>query len=239
MSNTAINTAQNVTIEFEYAGLGKRILAFLIDLVVIFVYFMFLSFTVYKAADLIDSNGVTGIVQLTFIPVLTYSLWTQILFNGRTLGKFAMGIKVIKENGAPVSWSDYLVKWIFRLIDLYLCTFTIGTISILFTDKKQTLGDRAAQTIVVNTRKDARVSHLILVDTEKEYTPEFLMVNMLNDSDMNEIKDIYRLAEASRDFRTLNALRQKIEQLLHIKSDLRDGPFVRTIMKDYSYLTER
>ncbi len=238
MSNTAINTAQNVTIEYEYAGLGKRILAFLIDLVVFAIYFIFLSLTVYKALQYVDVGGVLGIEQLSTIPVFTYTLWSHIIFNGRTVGKFAMGIKVIKDDGSPVHWSDFLLRWIFRLVDIFATTGALGIVTIILTDKNQRLGDRAAQTIVINTRKSPRVSHLILVDSEPDYTPTFQSVHMFNDEDINNIKDIYRLAEESRDYRTLNALRQRVEGLLNLKSDLRDGPFIRTIMKDYSALTQ-
>lgn len=239
MANTAINTAQNVTINYEYAGLGKRIVAFLVDIVVYFIYIMFLSFTVFRVVAFVDPNGIVGVGQLVLIPLYTYSLWTHILFNGRTVGKFVMGIKVIKEDGAPVHWSDFLTLWIFRLIDIVLTLGSLGVISMILTDKKQRLGDLASKTIVINTRKSARVSHLILVDTELDYEPTYQNVYLFNDEDMNNIKDIYRLAEESRDYRTLNALRLKVESLLNIKSDLRDGPFIRTIMKDYSYLTQR
>jgi hypothetical protein len=124
------------------------------------------------------------------------------------------------------------------LIDILATFGSLGVISIILTDKKQRLGDRAARTIVINARKSARVSHLILVDSEANYIPTFQSVHMFNDEDINDIKDIYRLAEESRDYSTLNALRQKVESLLNLKSDLRDGPFIRTVMKDYSFLTQ-
>lgn len=238
MANTAINTAQNVTIEYEYAGLGKRIVAFLIDLVVYFVYFLILSYTVFKAADFIDNDGVLGLTQIVLIPFFTYSLWTQILFGGRTVGKFAMGIKVIKVDGSPVHWSDYITLWVFRLIDIFATFGSLGVMSMILTDKKQRLGDRAAETIVINTRKNTRVSHLILVDTEPNYEPTFQNVQLFKDHDINEIKDIYRLAEESRDYRTLRVLRFKVESLLNLKSELPDGVFIRTVLKDYSFLTQ-
>lgn len=238
MPNTAINTAQNVTITYEYAGIGKRLVASIIDVLVLFAYVIFLSYTVLKFVELVDVKGVFGIAQLSLIPIMVYTLVCHIVFNGRTVGKFVMGIKVIKEDGSPVGWSDYLTRWVFRLVDIYLFTFTVGPISILFSDKNQRLGDRAAQTIVINTRKSARISHTILEDIEQDYTPVYDAVFMFNDSDMNNIKDIYRLAAQSRDYRTLNVLRNKVESILSIKSDMPDGPFIRTIMKDYSYLTQ-
>jgi uncharacterized RDD family membrane protein YckC len=222
MSNTAINTAQNVNIEYEFAGIGKRILAFLLDAVVLIIYIITVSLTVYKAVGLFDGNNVLGIRELSLIPIFCYSLFMHLVFNGRTVGKYIMGIKVVKEDGSPASLSDFLIRWILRLIDIVLFFGTVGVVAILFSERKQRLGDIAAKTIVINTRKNTKISHAYI----------------LTDADVNEIKDIYRLAEESRDYMTLKELRVKVESLLNTQSDLRDGIFIRTILKDYTYLTQ-
>ncbi|OUS18014.1 hypothetical protein A9Q93_04420 [Nonlabens dokdonensis] len=238
MSNTAINTAQNVNIEYEYSGIGKRILALLLDFVVFFIYIIVLSFTVYRAVGLFDSNNTLGITELSLIPLFCYSLLMHIIFNGRTVGKFVMGIKVVKEDGSPAQWSDYLVRWIFRLVDLWLFGFIVGTVSILFSERKQRLGDLGAKTVVINTNKSTKISHTILEDLDPNYQPQFQNAYILSDKDVNEIKDIYRLAGESRDYMTLRALRIKVESLLNTQSDLRDGVYIRTVLKDYTYLTQ-
>jgi uncharacterized RDD family membrane protein YckC len=238
MSNTAINTAQNVTIEYEFAGIGKRILAFLLDAVVLIIYIITVSLTVYKAVGLFDENNVLGIRELSLLPVFCYSLFMHLVFNGRTVGKFIMGIKVVKEDGSPARLSDFLTRWILRLIDIVLFFGTVGVVAILFSERKQRLGDIAAKTIVINTRKSTKISHTILEDLDHDYQPQFQNAYILTDADVNEIKDIYRLAEESRDYMTLKELRVKVESLLNTQSDLRDGIFIRTILKDYTYLTQ-
>ncbi|ALM20393.1 hypothetical protein JCM19294_1433 [Nonlabens tegetincola] len=239
MSNTAINTAQNVNIEYVYAGLGKRILAFIIDALVLFAYIIILTFTVYRAISVLDGDNDIGAYELSMIPIFIYSLIMHIIFNGRTVGKFIMGIKVVKEDGSPARWSDFIVRWIVRLVDLWLFMFTVGTVSILLTDKQQRLGDMMAKTIVINTRKSVNISHTILQEVDEGYQPIFLNAHLLSDIQANEIKEIYRLAGQSRDYNVLHQLRLKIESILQIKSDLKDGQFVRTVLKDYFHLTSK
>lgn len=163
----------------------------------------------------------------------------HIIFNGRTVGKFIMGIKVVKEDGSPARWSDFIVRWIVRLVDLWLFMFTVGTVSILLTDKQQRLGDMMAKTIVINTRKSVNISHTILQEVDEGYQPIFHNAHLLSDIQANEIKEIYRLAGQSRDYNVLHQLRLKIESILQIKSDLKDGQFVRTVLKDYFHLTSK
>lgn len=238
MSNTAINTAQNVNIEYEFAGVGKRMLAFLLDLVIFAIYLITMSLTIYRAVGLLDDNNTLGIQELSMLPIFCYSLFMHLIFNGRTVGKFIMGIKVVREDGSPARLSDYLVRWIFRLVDIVIFFGTVGVVSILFSEKKQRLGDLAAKTIVINTKKSTKISHTILEDLDPNYQAQFQNAYLLTDADVNEIKDIYRLAGESRDYMTLRELRIKVESLLNINSDLRDGVFIRTVLKDYTYLTQ-
>ncbi|KQC33193.1 membrane protein [Nonlabens sp. YIK11] len=238
MSNTSINTAQNVNINYHISSLGYRITGVLVDLVIMFVYIIILGYIEDGMSNLFDNFTTFGLSQLMFLPVAFYSLFFNIVFNGRTPGKFVVGTKVVKIDGSPATWSDYLISWMLRLVDIWVISPGIGVMSIIFSDKNQRLGDMASDTIVIDTRKKTKISHTILEDVKEDYEPTFLTVNMLTDKDVNEIKEIYRLAGESRDYETLKMLRIKVEQLLQVNSDLRDGIFVRTVLKDYSYLTQ-
>ena len=149
-----------------------------------------------------------------------------------------MNIKVVKRDGSPASWSDYIIRWILRLVDIWISTTAVGIIAIIISDENQRLGDAAADTIVIDNRKKTKVSHTILEEVEEDYTPSFNMAHLLSDQQVNKLKEIYRLAGESSDYATLQVLRHKIEELLGIKSDLRDAVFVRTVLKDYTYLTQ-
>lgn len=238
MSNTNVNTAQNVNINYNVSSLGHRIVALLIDLVIMAMYQVLINYIGLGFEEIVDNNTYYGMAELLLLPIAFYSLFFNILFGGRTPGKFIMQMKVVKVDGSPARWSDYLTSWILRLVDIWSTMGGVGIISIIFTDKNQRLGDSASDTIVIDARKKTKISHTILEDIDENYQPTFMTVNNLNDTDINEIKEIYRLAEESRDFKALNQLRDRIEELLHIKSELRDGILIRTVLKDYTYLTQ-
>ncbi len=238
MSNTNVNTAQNVNINYNVSSLGHRILGLLIDLVIMGIYQTIINLIGLGFEDMVDNNTYFGISEALLLPIAFYSLFFNIVFGGRTPGKFIMKTKVVKVDGSPAQWSDYITSWLMRPIDIWFTSGGVGIISIIFTDKNQRLGDSASDTIVIDSRKKTRISHTILEDLDPTYIPTFMMVNNLSDNDVNEIKEIYRLAAESRDFKALKQLRDKVEELLKIKSELRDGILIRTVLKDYTYLTQ-
>jgi len=68
--------------------------------------------------------------------------------SGQTLGKKALGIKVVKENGNKLTYGDAFIRTILRIIDS-IGAYLLGLIVILVSQKKQRIGDLAAHTIVV------------------------------------------------------------------------------------------
>jgi uncharacterized RDD family membrane protein YckC len=238
MSKTAIQTAQNVQIDYRIASLGTRIIAYFLDIIVLIIYMLVIEYFVIKLGDVFDNITAFGVQQLVLLPVVTYSLYMHILFKGRTLGKIIMGIKVVMSDGSPAQWSNFLTRWMLRVPDMWLSTFAVGTLSIIFSDRKQRLGDIGANTIVINTRKEVKISHTILEEVEESYTPTFLTVHELSDQTINEIKELYRFIGESRDYESLKLLRKKVESLLAVQSDLKDGAFIRTVLKDFTYLTQ-
>lgn len=238
MTNTAVSTAQNVNIDYNIASVGYRMVAFLIDLGIMGIYLVGIQYLGLGLEDLIGRNDALGFQVLFFLPVFFYSLVFNILFQGRTPGKLIMKLRLVKVDGSPAAWSDYLVTWVMRLIDIWATNGGAGVISMIFTPRTQRLGDAAADTIVIDYRKKTKVSHTILEDVEEKYEPVFAHVNQLTDHEVNEIKEIYRMAGETRDYRTLHMLRNKVADMLNINSDMKDPQFIRTILKDYSYLTQ-
>ncbi|WP_086477236.1 MULTISPECIES: RDD family protein [Arenibacter] len=239
MSNLQINTTQNVMLHYKIVGVGERIIAFLIDGFLLYLYAVLVQF-IGTAIGYIweDSWSQIGLVSLIFLPAMFYSLLMHSLFNGRTVGKMLMQIRVVRVDGTPVHWSNLLVRWMLRLVDIWLFFGSVGILAILFTDKKQRLGDAAAGTVVVSTKKKVKVSHTILEEVEENYIPTFTNVTLLTDKDVRLIKETYQIAKSSRDYKTLTVLRNKIEQLLNTQSDLYDIQYLDTVLKDYNFYTQ-
>lgn len=239
MANLAINTTQNVNLNYKIASIADRLLALLLDLFIFFVYLYLVDvITSAMGQAITDDITVFGIQQLLFLPVMGYSLCMHVLFNGRTVGKMIMKIKVVKLDGSPVHWSHYLTRWMMRLVDLWIFVGAIGLLTTLFSEKRQRLGDMAAGTVVISTKNTVKITHTILEDVTSTHQPTFLNVTQLSDKDARLIKETYLIALRSNDFKTMKALRLKVEGLLGVTSELYDRQFIDTVLKDYNHFTQ-
>lgn len=246
MSELSIVTTQNVHINFNTAHIGDRILAYVIDLVVKVAYFLVLIYLignigfVERFFNSLDSDYSRIVLLVTFLlPYFLYSLVLESLWEGQTIGKRIMKIKVVKVDGFQASFGDYLIRWIFRLVDINITSGIIGLVSILFSSKNQRLGDMTAGTAVISLKNNININHTILEEINEQYVPIYPQVIKLSDNDMRIIKETYEKASATRDFGTLIKLRTKVEQVTGIKNQSgNDIDFIRTVLKDYNYYTQ-
>lgn len=240
MANLAINTTQNVNLAYKTVSIGERILAALIDFAIFWLYLYIVDFVTKLLGSAFSDNWtVFGLQSLLLLPVMFYSLYMHILFNGRTVGKMIMKTRVVRVDGLPPHWSNYMIRWMLRLVDIWIFASAVGVLTILLSDKHQRLGDAAAGTVVISTKQKVKISHTILEEVEEDYQPKFLNVTKLSDKDVRLIKETYRVSRKSNDFQTLTALRNKVEDILEVKSELYDRQFLDTVLKDYNYFTQK
>jgi len=240
MANLAINTTQNVNLDYRTVSIGERMLAAVIDFAIFWLYLAIVNvITAYMGTAFKDNWTVFGLQSLLLLPVMFYSLYMHIIFNGRTVGKMIVKIRVVRIDGLPVHWSNYLIRWMLRLVDIWIFLSAVGILTILFSNKRQRLGDAAAGTVVISTKQKVKISHTILEDLNEDYTPQFTTVTKFTDKDVRLIKETYLIAKRSNDYNTLKVLRNKIEEVLEVKSDLYDRQFIDTVLKDYNYYTQK
>ena len=239
MANLEILTTQNVNLNYKVVSVGERILAFLIDIFLFFVY-LYLVELATDAMGLAFSDHWTvfGLQQFLLLPIMFYSLYMHLLFDGRTVGKMLMKTKVVKLDGTPARWSDYMIRWMLRLVDIWIFLGSIGLLTIIFSDKSQRIGDHAAGTVVISTKHKVNISHTILEEITDDYIPKFLSVTMLSDKDVRLIKETYHIAISSNDYKTLTMLREKVESILETSSDLYDRQYLDTVLRDYNHFTQ-
>ncbi|MFD2550573.1 RDD family protein [Bizionia sediminis] len=239
MSRIAINTAQNVNLDYKLIGLGERMVAFLIDGLILIAYLTVME-NLVAISDIFTTDSWTrgGVLGLLSLPAFFYSLLCHILFGGQTVGKKIMKIKVVRLDGAPTQWYNLLVRWMLRLIDIWLFFASIGVMSILLSNKKQRVGDAAAGTVVISAKQQQRISSTILEELATDYQPVFKNVTGLSDKDVRIIKEAFLIAKRTNDFKTLTLLRTKICQVLQIETDMFDKEFIETVLKDYNYYTQ-
>lgn len=239
MANLKINTTQNVNLDYKVVSIGERILALLVDLFIFFLYFFIIDLlTSFLDEIFTDDWTIFGLQSLLYLPVMFYSLYMHILFNGRTVGKMIVKTRVVNVDGSPVHWSNLMIRWMLRIVDLWIFSGSIAVLTILFSDKNQRLGDAAAGTVVISTKNNLNISHTILEEVEDCYEPKFIMVTKLTDKDVRLIKETFIIAKRSNDYKTLNVLRVKVESVLETSSDLYDRQYLDTVLKDYNYFTQ-
>lgn len=236
MAELQINTTQNVKINFTASGAGERLLAFIIDTAIKIGYLTILNM-VFGAFEDMDQWSQIGLNTLLSFPVIFYTLVLESLLEGQTLGKKVMKIKVVKIDGYQASLSDYVVRWFFRIVDIYI--FGLGFFVILFSKRSQRLGDMAAGTSVILLKDKVTINHTILEHLKDDYKPTYPTVIKLSDNDARIIKDTFATAKATMDYPTLIKLRTKITEVIGVKAvSGNDIQFIDTILKDYNYYTQ-
>ena len=244
MSQLTINTAQNVSINFTAASVGERIGAHLIDMVLKVAYCLVLYGIILQSVsntfrNSVDKYTAVALFILSFLPVVFYSFILEATLEGQTLGKKLLKIKVVKLDGYQASFGDYLIRWLFCVIDTLLFWGFVGLITMVASKKVQRLGDISAGTAVITLKNKISISNTILQEIEEKYVPEYPLVIKLSDNDVRIIKETFLNAIARKDYEIIDRLEQKIASVTGIKNDSKkSSDFIETILKDYNFYTQ-
>lgn len=247
MSQIAINTSQNVEINFTIATLGERILAFLVDRLIQIAYLVSVFYILFEVVNVgpifgtWDSWSKGAFLIIVTFPVYVYTLVCESLMEGQTFGKKLLKIKVVKIDGYQAGFGDYLVRWVFRLVDIYI-TFLIGLITVMVSKNNQRFGDMASGTAVISLKNNINISHTILENLGQDYVPLFPQVILLSDNDMRIIKENYVKAMKNNDRQIISRLTSKIKEIIKVETDptkITEKQFVGRVIKDYNYFTGR
>jgi len=244
MSNIQINTTQNVNIDIELASVGERVLASFIDLIIMLAYMYVISLVVnafgIKKYNM-DQWSYIAIIFTLYLPIMVYTITSELFFSGQTLGKKVLKIQVVKIDGYSASFSDYFIRWMFRIVDIWLFFSMpiIGLITVIVSENSQRFGGMASGTAVISLKNKYNISHTILEELNDAYKPTYPSVINLSDNDMRIIKDTFLMASKSQDYKTIDKLRIKVEEITKTtKGDNPNSVYLRTIMKDYTHYTQ-
>ncbi len=239
MQTIKITTAQNIEIDYEVAGLGERIVARIID----FAIFIFILIALGTIAAIFFNGSVpgtwhlaSGILYGLYIAVLAclvfYDLICEVFLNGQSVGKRIMKIKVISLDGARPSLGQYVIRWLFRIVD-FLITFNMAAlVAVIFSKNKQRIGDMAAGTTLVSTNARTDVSQVAFTPVSSDYIPVFNEVNQLADRDIVLIHEVIQ----SHNQVLVHNMANQIKTHLKITTKFDDLYFLETVVKDYNFL---
>ena len=168
----SVLTPERVSLAYDVAGIGSRAAAALIDTAIqaVLLFAVFIVNLIASLANMFDRLGEAGAVLVVLTVILAalvafFLLWGyymlfEIVWNGQTPGKRALGIRVIRENGYPIRPGDAVVRNLVRIVDAPPFGAVIGSLVMLFNERAKRLGDYAAGTIVVREGRRQRLAEL-------------------------------------------------------------------------------
>ena len=272
MSVIKVPTSFNIDLEFEIPQFYRRIFSLIIDVIIEYFYLR-IAFEVLKAISNTSnpynsdySHNLWAVSLLLFLPVMLYHLVLEITMNGQSFGKKVTGLKVVNENGGRPGISQFIIRWLLRISDVWIVllifiiigdpnfgrnpetTFIVlAALGFLLTDiilvvttpKSQRLGDILAKTILIRTHNKSSIADTVFVDVAANYNPVFPKIMQLNDKDINAIKNILEAAKKKGDPGLAVSASEKIKKHLEIETSMHPIEFLEVLMKDYNFLSSK
>ncbi len=238
MKKIEIHTTQNVTIEYALASLPERMGAFFIDTCIIWA-----AIGLLNLIALIFGISSMVFFFITAVPIFfLYTLAFESLNNGQSLGKYFLKIKVVKLSNEKAEIFDYIMRWAFRMIDIYLSLGSLAVLLIYSSSRSQRLGDLLADTSVIKLLDKNRyhLKSIMKINDTNDYIPKYPEVIVFTEKEMLLIKETlerYTKYPSDGHKEAMDVLLQKIEDQLKIKHPRNITDFLKTLIKDYVFLT--
>ena len=259
MSIITISTPFNIDLEFRVASFHKRLLAWFIDFMVLCAYnYVVCKFIIFPFG-LSENMQYALFILLAAIPSYLYHFLMEQFLNGQSIGKRAMGLKVISQAGDEPTVSQYLLRWVlgignavlfilpfvmiyYPVVTVFLLVFYLpDVLAIGLSRKSQRLADMAANTVLIDRKHKTQIEDTIYLEIEEDrYTALFPQVMKLTDRDINGIRNLLDVKKQNRDNDIYMAqIAYRIKEVLKIESDLVPEDFLKQLLKDYNYITRK
>ncbi|AZM77378.1 RDD family protein [Streptomyces sp. KPB2] len=146
-------TGEAVALELRPARLPSRALAVLLDLVVTVAVYVAVTIALVASTSSLDGAAQTALTIATFVLVLVGGpIAVETLSHGRSLGKMACGLRVVRDDGGPIRFRHALVRGLIGVIEILMTFGVIACIASLVSARGRRLGDVFAGTLVVRER---------------------------------------------------------------------------------------
>jgi len=238
MQTIKITTTQNIDIDYEVAGLGERIVGHIIDIGIFVV--IVIATLIAMSGNMRSNNDL--LIGITFgiygILYVFYDLICETAMDGQSVGKRVMKIKVVSLDGARPKFGQYLMRWLFRIIDFSLSGGLCGLICVAVSDKSQRLGDIVAGTTLIRTSPRTNMNNIAFKPEKDDYQPVFTEAARLSEQDIELINEVINNYIKSRNSMLVYNMALRIKELLKVTPpvDMNDMLFLQTIVKDYSHI---
>lgn len=147
-------TGEAVALDLREAALPSRVLAAFLDGLVQLLLFVLLSLLFGFVGTPNEAAGVAEVIVLLVGVGLAYPVLMETLWKGRTLGKAAVGLRVVRDDAGPIGFRQAFVRGLLGFIVERpgITFYSAGVISMLVSSHGKRLGDLTAGTVVIQER---------------------------------------------------------------------------------------
>lgn len=156
-------TGEAVVLELRLAKLATRGLAMAIDVTLQFVVLFFGLLIVGGLAFVDPVLGVAMVLVMIVSVTVGYPVTMETLTRGRTLGKLALGLRVVRDDGGPIRFRHAFVRGLLGLVEIWASLFSLALIASLASKRGKRLGDLLAGTVVVHDRVPLQATGVALM----------------------------------------------------------------------------
>jgi uncharacterized RDD family membrane protein YckC len=183
-------TPERIMVVHPLAGPSRRLIAYLIDQVLIVV----VTAALFLLSMILSLGSMAGMgpgLVAFFVLNWGYGAFCEGVFNGQTLGKLLLGIRVVSDRGVPISGAQAVLRNLVGAVDGLAFFFQIGLASMILSGKFQRLGDLAAGTMVVIEERRGRRGIVRIFDPEVDALLPWLPGRIAAGSDLARVLSDY------------------------------------------------
>lgn len=157
-SDGRVTTSEAVEVELPVAHVFQRALSALIDLVVLVAAMIGMSVLIGSLIDDVSMAVARTLLIVVLVGVvLGIPIATETVTRGKTVGKLALGLRTVRDDGGPITFRHAVVRGLVGWVEIYLTQGVVALCAALLTSRNRRLGDLAAGTYVISERQTMRL----------------------------------------------------------------------------------
>jgi len=233
-----LHSPEQVALHLPLAGPTSRMLAYAIDLAAIFTVELVVFFLLLASAPLAEwfqrmvgevqgelaAGGtpgessalltlLAGFLLLQFVIEWGYFLFFELAMGGRSLGKRALGLSVLRDGGRPLGLRGSMVRNALRVVDMLPANYLVGLVAMVVSPEGKRLGDIAAGTVVVRLDRVARPPELPEVEEASAFRFDHVHLARLGSTERALLRQTLRRLDEFEPEAAAQALELAVETL--------------------------
>jgi len=229
-----IDTPENVVFDYELAGLGSRFLAAAVDTLLILalqvvvdvVLIILVGSLLTDVWENLSGWVLAALGLLSFGFLWGYYVFFEMIWNGQSLGKRWVGLRVLRSDGTAISLPESIIRNLIRVVDWLPLFYGIGMVTMFINAQARRLGDLAAGTLVVHDRPAVTLESLATradipwISLPKSVAGLDLPVERLTPQDVQMAEDyLRRRFELFSHFRVAQRIAQALFRRMELHAD--------------------